>query len=217
MEKQKLPLFPFVFCILLAVAARVSGIVYSYLATDVVYAAGILCRILPAVRQVLSALSYAFAAGAFMYAYYTEIKSKAPVITYGAVVLADALSVILFDVFSGVFADDPWRLFLGIIYRIGLAVYSVLLLIIGCAIGKAIHRRKGSLWPAAVIPAILPPVIKLIVVICKSIAFLIEWEFLPFASEIYTMIFEIGTVMLAGILSAIIAVLTVKNTAQNCK
>lgn len=214
MEKKKIPLLSFIFCILFALSARVSGIAYSFLATNVVYADTIICRLLPAVRQVLSALSYACAAGAVMYAYFAGIKSKAPVITYGAVMLADALSVILFDVFSGIFADDPWRLFLGIIYRAGLVIYSVLILILGCAAGKAVHKHKGNTWVSVTVAAILPAVIDLVIVVWKSIAFLIEWEFMPFANEIHTMIFEIGTVILIGILSAIAAVITVRRVTS---
>lgn len=196
-----------ILCVNFAIFARSVGILYSVLATDVAYSSGILCRILPSVRQLLSALSYTAAAGGAV----LEIscgRSRLPaVLYYLAVLLADGAAVILYDYFSGVLDG---RMLLAILYRTGLILYSVAAILLGCTISKFMLKRGFSTVRASMAAALLPIAVDLISVIWRCITSLIEWDFLPYSSEVISMTLEIVAVLISGVLSALLAVLTVR-------
>ena len=214
MDTKKFPVWAVIWCILLAVLGRTAGIVYSNLATNVVYAETVICLMLPTLRQLLFDLCFAVAAGAVMVCYFGKIPSKPAFITYTAVVFADGAAAIIIDVLSGVFQDDPARLILGIVYRLGLAVYFGLMLLLSTAIGKAMLKRGGAVGISVTLAAVLPAAVDLISVMWKSITSLIEVEFMPYPDEVYTILFEIGVVILTGVLSAIIAVTAVNRARK---
>ncbi len=211
MNSKKISLLPFVLCVLFAILARATGIVYSLLATNVIYADSVIVQILPALRQVLSSVSFAVSAGAAVHMAVRRSSVKVPVTVYFAVLLADAVTVILYDGLSG---ELEGRFLYGILYRLGLIAYSMIILFIGIAIARAILKRGGSLAVSAATAGVLPVAVDLISVLWKSIASLIEWEFLPFASEVYTILFEVGTVLVMGVLSAIIAIKVAKTSQK---
>lgn len=209
MDKKKFPVWAVILCVLLALLSRTAGVIYSSLATNVVYADTLICSLLPAIRQLLSDLSFALAAGAVMACFIAKVPQRAIFIAYTAIVLADGAAVIIIDVISGVFENDPARLFMGIGYRLGLAAYFVFMLFIGTAIAKAMLNRGGAVGISTATAATLPVAIDLISVMWTSIASLIEWEFMPMTSEIYTILYELGAVILSGVLSAAVAIVTV--------
>lgn len=203
MNSKKTLLLPLILCVLFAILARTSGFIYSFLATNVIYADSVIVQMLPALRQLMSAISFACAAGAAVQRIVCKASVKVPVIVYLAVLLADTVTVLLSDGLSG---ELEGRLVYGILYRLGLIAYSVVMLLIGTAIAKAMLKRDGALAVSAATAAVLPVAVDLISVLWRSITSLIEWEFMPFVSEVYTMIFEIGTVLIMGVLSALTAI-----------
>ena len=213
-DKKKFPLWAAVWCIALAVLGRAVGILYSNLATNVVYADSFFCLMLPTLRQLLFDLCFAVSAGAVMACYLKKIPSRPVYITYAAVVFADGAAAIIIDVLSGVFMYDPARLILGIVYRLGLALYFAVMLLLSTAIGKAMLKRGGAVGISVTVAAVLPAAVDLISVMWKSLSALIEVDFMPYPDEVYTILFEIGVVLLTGVLSAIIAVTAVNRAKK---
>ena len=211
MKNKKLPVGAIVLSVIFAVLARVSGIVYSTLATNVVYSTTILCTILPYLQQILSALSFASAAGGAMAVFFGKYSTKPMLIAYAVIALVENTVPLAMDLLAGMFADDPARLILGIGYRLGMAAYSVVTLIIGTAIARGIVNRDGSKAVAVVFAAVLPVVIDFFVVFVRSLVSLIEWDFMPYKSEIISIASDFGTVLLAGVMAGVCAVLLTTN------
>ena len=207
MKKPNFPILAILLCIAFSVIARVCGIVYTNLATNVVYSETLLCRILPSLRQVISAISFSCAAGGAMAQVLKGFSAKNVIIVYSGIAVAENLVPIIIDLINGVFADDPARLIMGILYRLGLAIYSAVILIVGTAVGRGIINRDGNPAVAVIFAGVLPIFVDFISVMWKSISSLIEWDFMPYADEIYSILAEIGTVVLMGFLSAVIAML----------
>ena len=206
MKNKKLPLLAIVLCVLFATLARVSGIVYSTLATNVIYSTTILCMILPYLQQILSALSFASAAGGAM-AVFLDKRSVKPVITaYAVIAFIENAVPLTMDLLTGVFEDDPARLILGIAYRLGMTAYSVVILTVGTAVGRGIINRDGNPAVAVVFAAVLPVVIDFFAVFVRALTSLIEWDFMPYKSEIISMASDFGTVILAGVMAGVCAV-----------
>lgn len=196
-----------ILCVILAVFARGAGILYSVLATDVAYSSGIICRALPSVRQLLSALSFAAAAGSAVLEMSRGRSRLTATLVYLAVLLADGTAVILYDSLSGVLDG---RMLLAILYRASLVVYSVAVLLIGCSISKFMLKRGVPVTHASAAAALLPIAVDLAAVIWRCITSLIEWDFLPYTSEVISMTLEIAAVLVSGVLSALLAMLTVR-------
>lgn len=209
MKKSSFPILAVVLCVAFAVLARVCGMVYTGLATNVVYSETLLCRMLPALRQVMSALSFACIAGGAMSCAMRGVSSKKVLLAYAVIATAENLVPVVIDIASGVFADDPARLIMGILYRLGLALYAALMLIIGTAVGRGIINRDGSPAVAVVFAAVLPVFVDFVVVVVRSITSLFEWDFMPYSSEIWSMLGELGTVVLMGLVSAVASLLLV--------
>lgn len=196
-----------ILCVILAVFARGAGILYSVLATDVAYSSGIICRALPSVRQLLSALSFTAAAGSAVLEMSCGRSRLTAVLVYLAVLLADGTAVILYDSLSGVLDG---RMLLAILYRASLVVYSVAVLLIGCSVAKFMLKRGIPVTHASAAAALLPIAVDLVAVIWRCITSLIEWDFLPYSSEVISMTLEIAAVLVSGVLSALLAMLTVR-------
>ena len=132
---------------------------------------------------------------------------RAVILAYTAISFAENAAVIVIDLFSGAFANDLMRLFMGIGYRSWLWIYSVMMLALGVAIARAMINRGGNRTVSVAVAAVLPVAVDFISVMWKSITSLIEWDFMPYADEIATIVAEIGVVLLMGVASAVTAVL----------
>ena len=118
--KIKFPALPFILCVMFAVLARITGVVYSFLATDVMYSGTIICELLPSVRQTLAYLSFAAVACSATGRVFSMSSVLVPAAVYAAVLLADGIFVILYDLLTGVLEG---RLFLAILYRLEIIIY----------------------------------------------------------------------------------------------
>ncbi len=206
-KKQYFPTMLMVLCLAFLVVARGAGIINSFFATDVMYENSILIYILPMLRHTFTAMSFAAAAVAAFMCIQHQRKFTAVVWLYAGMLLLDMIALILYDFFNGVLEG---RLLFAIVYRLGLLLYSVILLLIGTGIASFIINKKKSPVLAAITSAALSAAIDLISVLWSCVDSLIEWEFLPLASEIRSMLWDTGTVILAFAMSVVVALIFVK-------
>ena len=196
-----------VLCFAFAVVSRLTGIVYSFFATDVLYQGSFFLYSIDMLRLVLSAVSTAFAAIAAMFCVINRRKYGPVIWLYTAVITLDAAAAVLYDYFNGALEG---RVLFGILYRIGLVLYAVLLLIIGIAIARYMLSQKKPPILAVVFAAALSSAIDLLALIWNSVGNLIEWEFLPSPSEVKTMLIELAAAALACAFSILVAVFFTK-------
>lgn len=218
-NKQRLPLLPLILCLVFTLMARGAGIVYSFLATDVLYAQSIFVDILPIIRQALSAMAFASAMmAAFICILPKNLSGKrrtsSVVLLYAGILFLDAVAVILYDLFGGVLEG---RVLFAILYRLFLIAYSVILLLVGIAIASYLISKKKSVLLAAIVSAVVCSVVDLVTVIWSCMSSLIEWEFQLYTSEVYSMLYDVGTVTFACIMSAVTAIVFVKYIASKKK
>lgn len=205
--KSKIPAMPLVFAIVFAIAARASGIVYSFFATDVLYSDSFFVYILPLLRQLFSAMSYASAATAAFIRIFKGRKVTSAVLAYLAIIIVDAVVVILYDFFNGALEK---RLVFAILYRFALILYSMIIMLIALALAKYLLNQRKSALLSVLTAAVLPAVIDVTVVLWNCVSTLFELEFYLYTSEIVTMLTDIGIVILACVLSGAIAVFFTK-------
>lgn len=206
--KIKFPALPLVLCAIFAVLARITGVAYSFLATDVMYSGSIICEILPSVRQTLSYLSFAAAACSASGRAFSMRSTLVPATVYAAVLFADGIFVILYDLLTGVLEG---RLFLAILYRLEIIIYFFVLFLVGVGISRLALKRNKSIKRAVALSAALPPAISFVMVIWSCVDLLIEVDFLPYSDEVFSMSVSVITVLIAGALSVLTAVLTVRS------
>ncbi len=209
METRKFhqSVLPLVLCAVCMLLSRVSGILYSFFATDVLYSSSQLSYILQSLRQILHSVSVAFGASAALFNIMNKRKATLPVAITSVIILFDSIAAIMYDLLRNVLRG---RVVLAIGYRFTLFTYEFIMLIAGLYIASLILKHKKSVSLAAVFAVALVPVIDLVYVLWNCLESLIEMEFLPYTDEIYTMVYETSTVLIAAVLSGVIGILIVK-------
>ena len=209
METKKFSnaVLPLVLCAVFMVLSRLSGILYSFFATDVLYQNSQFCYILQSLRQILHAVSVAFGAGAAFRTVINKHKATFPIVITSVVLLADSIAAVVYDIIRNVLKG---RLIFGIGYRFTMFAYELIILLAGLYIASLLIRYKKSVSLAAIVAVAHSPIIDLVYVVWDCFESLIEMDFLPYTDEIYTMACETATVLIATLAAGAVGILIVK-------
>lgn len=191
---------PVAVCIAAAVLARIVGILSSFFATDIIYEDSLINVILPYVPAVLQAVSFAAAATAAAHLMARNRKAIHVILLYSFTVLADAVAVVLYDGLSGYyaanFANTGVEFYTYIIlYRLGIALFSVILFFVACAVMLYLITRKRSAVLAAAVGGVIPVAVDFIAVAVRSVSTAFEREFILLNSEIWAIVSDIGVIL----------------------
>ncbi|MBE6708601.1 MAG: hypothetical protein E7578_05085 [Ruminococcaceae bacterium] len=198
---------PLVICAVFMLLSRLSGIAYSFFATDVLYSDSQLPYVLQSVRQILHSVSIAFGGGAALWNIMKGKKATFPVVITSVVLLADSIVAVVYDLLRNVLGG---RIVLAIGYRFTLFAYELIILIVGLVIANMLIKNKKPVALAAIAATALCPMIDLVYVLWSCLESLIEMEFLPYTDEIYTMACETATVLLATVFSGAVGIIIAK-------
>ena len=206
-KRLRQPVILFVLCAAAMVLARISGIAFSFFATDVMYQSSVLPEVLQSVRMILASVSLALGTGAAFWNLLNGKKAILPILTTIGIRIADSLFVILYDVINGAMGK---RILVGIIYQSTQILYTVAMLLIGLLIAYLVMKNKNKKMFAMVIATAFIATVDLVYALWGYLSSLIEWEFVTTSSEVSTMLYEGGTLLLCAVFSAAAGVLILK-------
>lgn len=187
------------------VLSRVCGLVYSYIATDVLYAESAIPIVLTLLRSLLAMCAYGTAAGGA--ALFSACgKPNFPAVAYAGALFLDCAFSVVYDLSRGVLGG---RIVLAIAYSAAKLAVPVLCVFLG---GCVMRRIKGTVGArrGGVVLALVYPTINALVLLYSIVSFMLEVDFLPYASEIVSIAIDVGSAVLGAVLSAFFAALTVK-------
>jgi len=194
---------PLIVCAVAAVIARLTGIISSYFATDIMYEGTLVTTVLPYFPMILQAVSFAAVAVALAVCIRDDKKTSPSILLYVAVLLADTVAVILYDSLSGYYAAEYPNVGVEfytyiILYRLFVASFSVLLLFVAWAIMRFMTKKGCSHTPITIVGAIVPVAVDLGAVLWQSISAMIEREFILLETEIISILIDCGMILICA-------------------
>lgn len=189
----------FLLTLALTVLARICGIVYSYFATDILYAESAFLPYLPIIKSILSCAAYGAAVGTAVAL--TGHSRSGAIGLYALVLVADSAAAFVFDLLSGVLRG---RVLFAVLYAVLKAAMPLLCILLGLLISRRLIR-DGRIPRAAVVVSLVYPVLSLVELMRAAISYLIEVDFMPYSSEIVSIVTDLAGVAASFAVSAVIS------------
>ena len=191
----------FATALVLTALSRACSFMYSYFATDVVYSDSAILPYLPIIRKIISCAAYGAAAGAAVGSAAFGRGRALTVCAYALVLAADSATALVYDGVSGVLRG---RVALAVIYTVVKAVLPVMCVVLGLLITRRSVRQE-HITRATIIAALVYPALSFAEFVRDVVVYLINVEFLPYASEIVSITLDFTGIALSAILSVVFA------------